>query len=347
MIGGSWLAGVVGSSFIEGSFGAPKPPAHAVYDLASMTKVLCTSAILARDWLASGKTWAEFLAQPLVERLPEIRGTWFADRQLGEIWEHRSGAMANLDFGVPARRWPAPGEDRAELWRGFLARALAQKPGGERGHVIYSDVGLLLLGLWLERTHGKSIDELWARWKAERLLSPEVLEFGAHRSAEARAQAQPTETRHAVGEVNDDKAASLGGIAPHAGLFGSTLEVWRWLEVVSAWRQNEPRLGEWLTPATDYDQGPDRYHGGWDRPSHSVSSQAGYPAPPRTVGHTGWTGTAFWWHPPSGRAAILLTNRVHPAHSEASHAAVKKLRQRFFSDFWQGTLNQEWQPPRE
>ncbi len=346
MIGGVWRAGLIQGANQEGNFGSPSPALDSIYDLASLTKVIFTSSVLAEEWLNSGVSWDNFLAGEVRLEVPELNGTWLENVNLGELWEHRAGVMPHKVCFEPARRAPLPNERREQLWRQALPNILNEAPAGPRGKNVYSDLGFMLLALYLERRHMKSLETQWDEWKVRHGLPVGILTFGIKpEETERFARTLPTEVRHATGEVNDDKAASLGGVATHSGLFGTVNEVWAWLESIVAWEKSDQRLTEWLTPKTERYDGLEgmRFHGGWDRTLFNPESQGGYPSPPRTVGHLGYTGTALWWHPESRQAAILLTNRVYPEHTDASQIAVKKLRQRFFSDFWQGKLKSGWQ----
>jgi len=142
-----------------------------------------------------------------------------------------------------------------------------------------------------------------------------------------------TEDRHALGEVNDDRAFSLGGIASHAGLFGTSADVWKFLQATLECFHAEPKLKSWLLP-----QSEQRFFGGWDQPSNPKESSAGEGWPTGVIGHLGYTGTALWWHPPTKVGAVLLTNRIYPSDSIESKAVIKELRREFFSCLWQDKI---------
>lgn len=290
-----------------------------------------------RDWLNAGVNWASFRQAEVVHVIPELRSTWLERVTIADLWEHTSGLAATRPCFDPPRRAPFPTERRETLWLPVLRTVTTEPAAGPRGETIYSDLGVLLLGLYLERGHQRSLEDQWNDWKKAHGVDVAKLTFGVKPDEGTRFDlTEPTETRHPKGEVNDDKAASLGGRAPHAGLFGTCGEVWSWLEAVQRWRAGEPRLKDWLEPPTEYyDGGPKgRFHGGWDRPTNSAESQGGYPSPIRAIGHLGFTGTAMWWDPATSRAGILLTNRVYPEHTAESQVAMKKIRQEFFSRLW-------------
>ena len=334
---GHWCAGWLSDKTISqsGSLNlnreAPIVPAEeAIYDLASLTKVVSTSSLLAHEYIRSGETWDLFLNRNLSDLVTELRGTAFGNLRLGEVWEHRSGLAAHVHFFDPPRQ---SGLSRPKAWSTVLQSILNLKLNPSR-EVVYSDVGFLLLGLYLERLRGERLDEQWATFKKTHGLSGLVLNFGV--SEAQKKFLRPTESRHPFGELNDDNGFSLGGVAPHTGLFGTCLDLWHWLKALEQWIKDEPRVNSWLK----LPPGPKRFHGGWDTPSSGTRqqpasvSQAGRNPHLGVLGHLGFTGTALWWHPATGRAGILLSNRVHPAHMAESQQLIRILRQEFFSSLW-------------
>jgi CubicO group peptidase (beta-lactamase class C family) len=130
-----------------------------------------------------------------------------------------------------------------------------------------------------------------------------------------------------VGEVHDDNAYAMGGVAGHAGLFGSALGVAQlaqeWLEAfLGHHKVFNPELVRrfWQRSSVP---GSTRVVG-FDTPS-PVSSQAGSRMGKRTIGHTGFTGTSLWIDPDRELTVILLTNRVHP---NRANEAIRAFRPR-------------------
>jgi CubicO group peptidase (beta-lactamase class C family) len=168
-----------------------------VYDLASLTKPLCTTEVALRA-VADGALALE-RGHPL---LPD-------GVTLAHLLQHASG--------WPAWRplWAAP--DRAGVIGEALATPRVAAPGGVH---CYSDIGFIALGAVLEAVGGTRIDRLWN---------------GPLRWGDARAEPTWCAERNAevIGTVHDRNAAAMDGVAPHAGLFGSAREVaacaGRWL----------------------------------------------------------------------------------------------------------------------
>jgi len=120
------------------------------------------------------------------------------------------------------------------------------------------------------------------------------------------------------GEVHDDNAWSRGGVAGHAGVFGSLDDVIRWMNaLVSGKLVSFKTLREFSIPFMD--SSGVRRGLGFDFSSHPAHSSA-------TIGHLGFTGTSLWMDLDRGRFAILLTNRVHPSREDTR---IRDLRQAF------------------
>src|SRR5262249_47055002 len=130
-----------------------------------------------------------------------------------------------------------------------------------------------------------------------------------------------------VGEVHDENAALLGGVAGHAGLFGTAPDVGRYARLVLETFHQETALG---TPnlmrafATRADVKESSRALGWD--TMLPTSSCGTLMSPESIGHTGFTGTSLWIDPRRELYVVLLTNRVHPTRA---NNALPELRPRF------------------
>jgi CubicO group peptidase (beta-lactamase class C family) len=278
-----------------------------IYDLASLTKVLCTTT-LAMIGVARGLLDLDARVATLV---PEFAGPRKRQVRIRHLLAHSSG--------LPAHR-----RLYEEVWgrEAVFDRAAAvplEYPPGTRA--IYSDLGFLVLGRALERSLGHRIDRLFAEWVA-RPLGLRLTRFvdltrpGVRQGLLRRHVVAPTQLRGArvrLGAVDDDNAFAMGGIAPHAGLFSLAREVLAvGLALCRAHQHGElvPSLivREFMRPAGI--PGSTRALG-WDTPSHGPScSGERFPRP--AVGHLGYTGGSIWLAPTRGLVVVLLTNRVHP-----------------------------------
>jgi len=299
--------------------------ADLVYDLASLTKILATTA-LALIFFSRGRL---DLDQPLAGGPlgpgPAPGGPGADWRRLTprHLLAHQSGLR-------PWRPFYGLGGSGAAERRALALEALrAENPVAGPGEItLYSDLNFLLLGFLLEELGGAALDVLFKR----EVAGPLGLARTGFRPGPGAALA-PTEDgfRYGgpvghpeadlmgptpLGRVHDDNAAWLGGVAGHAGLFGPAAEAWAIAaDWVRAWRGgrglvfDRPALAEFLRPV------PDR--AGLGRPlgfnrRGLVSALAGSDWPETAVGHQGYTGPALWWAPDRDFLWLFLTNRVHP-----------------------------------
>jgi CubicO group peptidase (beta-lactamase class C family) len=205
---------------------------------------------------------------------------------------------------------------------------------------VYSDLGLILLGEVLERVGGASLPGL----AGTRVLEPLSMTSTMFRPPSSlRDRIAPTERdpwrgRVLRGEVHDENAFALGGVAPHAGLFGTASDLARFAQMMLNGGTLEGR--RIVSPATvDLFTRRAGVPGstralGWDTPTDesgarsSVPGEPGYSSAgslfsPRSFGHTGFTGTSMWMDPDRGLFLILLTNRVHPTRENRQILAVR------------------------
>jgi CubicO group peptidase (beta-lactamase class C family) len=299
------------------------------YDLASLSKVVATLPTVLR--LASDG--ALDLDAPLKERLPNAG--WFRDPSLGD---RSARDLLSHTSGLPA--W-APFMGFASERRTVVGHALASELPHRHGEVVYSDLGFIALGALVEAVSGARLDGV-AR---ERSFAPLGIEdeVGFRPLGEAcpHVPIAPTERcgwrgRLLDGEVHDEAAWIMDGVAGHAGLFGTAAGL---AAYARAWLRRDPALGDaaLLDAATRRATAPGQPARGlgWllapdddepGRPDDATEWRA-----PRGFGHTGFTGTSLWIDPTSGRFCVLLTNRVHPTRHHggaigalrtAVHAAV-------------------------
>jgi CubicO group peptidase (beta-lactamase class C family) len=303
---------------------APESPAvnaGAIYDLASVSKVFATTAacmILYERGLFK-------LDRPVIELLPDFAGSGSeqndAHRQqvtLRMLLAHSSGLPDYLRFFETAH-------NKDELLRQALQVPLSAAPGARAE---YSDIGFILLGEVLERLTHEHLDqfcyrEIFARLNlAQTAFSPPL---------GWKHLIPPTEDdrsfRHRVvqGEVNDDNASVMGGVAGHAGCFSTAHDVSVFAHCLL---QGGPPLVRSDTLAIftrreDFPPGTSRALG-WDTPS--PPSQSGKYFSSRSYGHLGYTGSSLWIDPDRQLSVTLLTNRTWPDRGSQS---IKQIRPAF------------------
>lgn len=296
---------------------APAVREDTLYDLASLTKVVVTTTLAAQ--LVERALLA--LDEPASARLPDFRATLGNGVTVGHLLDHSSGLPAHLPLYLDTAG-PA-------AYRASLAQVALEAAPGTR--IAYSDLGFLVLGLLLEQAGGAGLEEL-ARTS---VLGPLGLRDTLYRPpAGLRARIAPTEDcpwrgRRLQGEVHDENAWALGGVAPHAGLFGGARDLGRFARCLldggelDGARLVRPETLELFARRTGRPPGSSRALG-WDTPS-GESSSAGSRLGPRAFGHTGFTGTSLWLDPAAGLYVVLLSNRVHPTRA-AGVEAIRAVR---------------------
>jgi CubicO group peptidase (beta-lactamase class C family) len=284
------------------AYDAGSPPVRddTVYDLASLTKVLSTASLMMREIERGSMA----LDDVLPHLLPGCRNPALAGITVEDLLSHCAGFPAYRPFYQTLE-----GEDAFEA--GICATPLEYVP---RSQSIYSDLGFILLGIVLGRGVAlqQRFDAMWTQ-----MATGEDLQFLP--PAKWRARTAPSEhdawrQRLLVGEVHDENAAALGGVAGHAGLFGTAPAVGafaRHLLQVLDGRTGvfaESSLRRFLARRAGV-PGSSRALG-WD--TMLPTSSCGTRMSPEAFGHTGFTGTSLWLDPATGVYVVLLTNRVHP-----------------------------------
>jgi CubicO group peptidase (beta-lactamase class C family) len=291
--------------------GAADATCASVFDLASLTKVVCTTTLAMR----AVDDRRLRLDEPVAERLPAWRGTDRSDVTVRDLLAHASGLTAYLPFFRDHR-------GRAELERAICTMSLEYPP---RSRSVYSDLGFILLGFLLEDVAGEGLaaqfDQLVARhgWGEVRFCPP-----ASWRDRTAPTEVDPWRGRLLVGEVHDENAWALGGVAGHSGLFGTAGALGRFARTMLAGFRGSPSVARpdtFETFTTAAAVGDSSRALGWDtmRPTSSCGSRMS----PRAIGHTGFTGTSLWIDPRVDVYVVLLTNRVHPTRANEAILSVR------------------------
>ena len=300
------------------SFDSPTTATHldTPFDLASLTKPIVTAAIYMR--LVDGHSLA--LDERIAASFAEWTGEDRAPVTVADLLEHASGLAARL--------LDLPPDGRREFEHDICAMPLEYKP---RTRSIYSDLGFILLGfLAADRGH----ESLATQFETiARDVAP-GLTFSL--PAETRQRAAPTTAladdvrrgRILIGEVHDSYAAALGGIAGHAGLFGTALSVGSYARAVLKAARGDRSVPAPFTPDlvrrfTTRGEVPGSSRAlGWD--TMLPTSSCGTRMSSAAFGHVGFTGTSLWIDPDRDRYFVLLTNRAHGGGSLDEMRAVRR-----------------------
>lgn len=303
-------------------FGGGGVDKNTAFDLASLTKPLAT-AIASLILVQEGRL---DLDRPCVIDYPALI---FSDKTtitVRDLLCHRSGLPAYRPFYIPFR-WVPDGERKQSLIEAVIQEPLLAAPG-ER--VEYSDLGFILLQQVIETISGMGLD----RWVSEKIYQPlsvaplffrEVPEPLPAISVAATEHC-PVRCRLLVGEVHDENAWIMGGVAGHAGLFGTARATYTLLQaLLDADQKTAQRstifdgdlVNHYFTRQKD-----SSWALGFDTPSTEGSS-AGSKFSRDSVGHLGFTGTSFWMDRPREVIVVLLTNRVHPSRDNVAIRAFR------------------------
>jgi CubicO group peptidase (beta-lactamase class C family) len=290
-----------------------------VFDLASLTKVVATATVC---MVLEDKGMLD-LDAPVAEQIPGFRGHHRERVTARHLLAHCGGLPAH----VPFYRTCGSSE---EILEAACAVPLESEPGTKTQ---YSDVGFLLLGGVLERVGRDSLDRL-----AQRLvLGPMGMDDTGYRpGCDLRERIPPTEWdrewrgRLVKGEVHDENAAAMGGVAPHAGLFGTAEDLGRSVRFYlcggSLGDRNvlpEDGIRRYVSRACIVLESTRAL--GWDTVSEQGSS-TGRHFSRHAYGHLGFTGTSVWADPERDLGVVLLTNRTYPTRD---NQGIQRLRPEF------------------
>ncbi len=367
--GAPLLAGVARSGSFDSDAGT-----DTLFDLASLTKVVATTTmamILYERGLLE-------LDAPVVGTIPEFRAKSDprrSDVTLRMLLAHSSGLPAYEKLFLRART-------RDELLHAAFTTPLSADPGSRAE---YSDIGFIILGAALERIAEESLDRFCQRevfgplamthttFNPPAEMRPRIPPTADEREeqcgAGTPAREMPAVKGHSSvsqtvrstfrnriiqGEVQDENAFVLGGVAAHAGLFSTAEDLARFAHAMLQCGAGTPECGAGTpareTPAATAPPGGSRkpFHPilrpesialftrrqaapagtssalGWDTPSSP--SQSGKYFSPSSFGHLGYTGTSLWIDPARQLSVTLLTNRTWP---DCANQALKQIRPKF------------------
>ncbi|MFI5115981.1 MAG: serine hydrolase domain-containing protein [Terriglobales bacterium] len=299
---------------------APLVQPDTIFDLASLTKVVATTAVAMllyeRGQLPLDIPVGHFLPD-FVARAPRHQQATREAVTLRMLLAHSSGLPAYEKLFEVAG-------SREELVRAALTTRLVAEPGT---HAEYSDVGFILLGEVLSRQAGLALDQ-FARQEIFIPLGMSHTRFNP--PPEWKPQIPPTEDdrtfrrRSIQGEVNDENAFVMGGVAGHAGVFAPAIDIARFAECMLRGGAPvlKPETVQLFTRRVDSPADSSRALG-WDTPSPPAASGTHFSA--ASFGHLGFTGTSLWIDPTRQLSVTLLTNRTWPNRMSQAIRQVRPL----------------------
>lgn len=283
-----------------------------IFDLASLTKVIATTSLVLQA-VDNG-----------LLRLDDTVGHWLKpwkqqDREtvtLVDLLSHSSGLTPHLPFFRDHT-------GRVEFEESICSLPLEYLP---RAKSVYSDLGFILLGFILETATTVPLITQFSRMVQQQGWN--CLTFG--RDIETRENVAPTEFdswrgRLLVAEVHDENTWALGGVAGHAGLFGTATAVGKFATTILRQLRGDALVA---TPASfmkfvTRTAVPNSSRAlGWD--TMLTTSSCGTRMSSRAIGHTGFTGTSLWLDPSVDLYIVLLTNRVYPSRSNDAILEVRR-----------------------
>ena len=293
----------------------PETTTASIFDLASLTKIVATTAMA----MLLYERGLLDLEMPVVSLLPEFKTDDPRRQQVAirMLLDHSSGLPAYEKLFLRAK-------DRDALISAALTAPLDRAPGAKAE---YSDIGFMVLGFALERLAEDVLDHFCRQEVFGPLgMSHTTFDPPSHWWALIPPTADDRTFRERIvqGEVQDENASVMEGVAGHAGLFATAEDL-----VIFAHAMLEggrPILRpETLALFTRRESSPGASRAlGWDTPSSP--SQSGKYFSSRSFGHLGYTGTSLWIDPDRQLSVALLTNRTWP---DCANQAIRQVRPAF------------------
>lgn len=288
-------------------------PDTSIYDIASLTKVVGTTAAVMALY-DDGKI---NLDAPVTRYLPQFTGGLNDMVTVGDLLTHRSGLPAARDLWRAAA---TPDAARAMV----LSTRVKDIPGRKYE---YSDLGADVLGFIVEAVSQQPLDV----FLHNRIYGPLRMHNTFFRPADSlRYRVAPTELISPRGypihgQVHDENAYALGGVAGHAGLFSTAADLAVFAQMMlDGGAYDGVRIFADTTVALFTRRTAGNRALGWDTADGDYGS--GRYLTPRAYGHTGFTGTSMWIDPDRNMFVILLTNRVHAAKARHPGRVISDVR---------------------
>lgn len=286
------------------------------FDLASLTKALATSLslfiLIDRNMLDWDDTYADVSRRKMPSDKKNIT--------LAQLLSHSSGLSSYKPYFKSFTPCYDPG-NKEKLIQGILKDSLAYTSGTQ---CLYSDLGFILLGDCIEKISNQPLYRFFQQNIARPMGLEKEMFFVPLDKRNNYEKSKFVATEHChwrkkvlQGEVHDEHAFCMGGVAGHAGLFGTINGVIVLCEeILNCWqgRKNKLPVSErTIKKGLRKKYGNQTWSMGFDAPSIKGYSSAGKYMARSSRGHLGYSGTSFWMDPEQDVILVLLTNRVHPS----------------------------------
>jgi beta-glucosidase-like glycosyl hydrolase/CubicO group peptidase (beta-lactamase class C family) len=293
-----------------------------MYDIASLTKVVATTTLVAK--LAEGDFAVPLDLDAKIERyLPE----WASGPN--PEWRHRVTVRHLLTHtsGLPPfKEYWRTSKNKQDTLTKIFAEPLDYEPGTKE---VYSDLGIILMAEIIERLTGRKLDDLAGSY----IFSPLGMKDSMYRPPRKLwPQIAPTEIdnnlRHRLvqGEVHDENAFAIGGVSGHAGVFSTAPDLAAFCEMLLNGgvyaHQRILRRGTVAQFTVPQQLSGGTRTLGWAVPTEGGLSGHYFSA--HSFGHTGFTGTSIWIDPDRQLFVVFLTNRVHPTRENQKIQQVRR-----------------------
>lgn len=293
-----------------------KTPLDAIYDMASLTKVMATTMCIMKLY-DEGKLGLE---DSVTKFIPEFGTNGKSHIRIKNLLQHNSGLAAFRPYDLRVK-------GAEEAMQALYNEKLVYKTGDS---TVYSDLGFITLGEIIRRISGKALDVFYA----EHIARPLGLQSSVFNpDSLMRLRTAPTENDTTWKQgfkrplVHDPRSALLHGVAGHAGLFSNVDDIMRVMQVLTAPEANLVGGKPFIKPETVKlftTRASDKSSRalGWDTKLPEKCSCGDFFSP-TSFGHTGFTGTSIWYDPVRKLCVVLLSNRVFPTSENNKIRAVR------------------------
>ncbi|MEO7359886.1 MAG: serine hydrolase domain-containing protein [Gemmatimonadaceae bacterium] len=292
---------------------ATRPDSRTVWDMASMSKLVSTTSAMIQ---LVGRNRV-VVDSPVVFYLPSWTAAGTSRITVRQLLTHSSG--------LPAGRPLYKEADTDTAARTLVYATGPVTPPGTK--YVYSDLGFILLGRLVQQVTGTPLDQYVEKnvFGPLKMTDTRYLPPASWIPRIAPTEIDPWRGRHIRGEVHDENASRLGGVAGQAGLFSSGRDIARFAQLyLSGGILDGQRIFQTATLnqfITIQNKALSHRALGWE--TANGTNSAGHRLSPVSFGHTGFTGTSLWMDPTRDLFVLLLSNRVNPTRQNSKIGGVR------------------------